>query len=74
MMIWTILSKNDLNLSHRKQFNAPSYVRLATSLMKFECQPCGIFEVLSHHQKYGDIAPNTFAYCVLLGDRINNLV
>ena len=43
-MLWT---KNDFKLSPRKKVNAPSNMKLVTSLMNFECQPCGIFEVLT---------------------------
>ena len=43
-MIWT---KNYLKVSHRKQVNSPSNMKLLISLMNFECQPCGIFEDLS---------------------------
>ena len=60
MMSWMLLSKNDLNVSHRKQVNIPSNMRLAISVIYFECNPCGIFEVLSHHQEYKAIAPTTF--------------
>ena len=50
MMSWMLLSKNELNVSHSKQVNDTSNMRLVTSLMNFECQPCGIVEGLEHHQ------------------------
>ena len=46
MLNWMLWTKNDLNIFHRKQVNAPPNMKLATSLMNFECQPCGIFEGL----------------------------
>ena len=49
-------------------------MKLATSLMNFECQPCGIFEGFSYHQEYGAIDTTIFAATVGLGHRINNLV
>ena len=42
-------------------------MKLATSLMNFECQPCGIFEVLPYHQEDESIYPNIFAATVGLG-------
>ena len=50
MMIYMLLSKKDISLSHRKKFSAFSDVRLVTSFINFGCQPCGIFEGLSRHQ------------------------
>ena len=73
-MIWMLWTNNDLKVSHRKQVNAPSNTELATSLMNFECQPCGIFEGLSYHQEDEVIDPIIFAETVGLGDRINKLV
>ena len=64
-------SKNDLKVSHIKQVNAPSNVKLAASLMNFECQPCGIFEVLSYHKEDEVIDPTIFAATVGLRERIN---
>ena len=72
-MSWMILSKNNLRVSHRKQINDPSDVRLATSLMNFEFQPCGIFEGLSHHHDEV-VTPNTFADSAELGDMIKKSV
>ena len=42
--------------------------------MNFECQPCGIFEVLSYHQEDKSIDPTIFSDTVGLGDRIKKLV
>ena len=44
MLNWILWTKNDFKVSHRKQVNAPSNMKLVTSLKCFECQPCGIFE------------------------------
>ena len=44
---WMLFSKHDLRLSHRKQANAPSNMKLVTSLMDFKCQPYGIFDGFS---------------------------
>ena len=74
MLNWMIWTKNDLKIFHRKQVNAFPNMKLVTSLMNFECQPCGIFEGLSYHQEDEDIEPITFAATVGLGDRINKLV
>ena len=70
-MIWT---KNNLKIFHRKQVNAPSNMKLVTSLINFECQPCGIFEGLSYHQEDEVIDPIIFAATVGLENRINKLV
>ena len=69
-MLWT---KNDLNIFQRKQVNAPSNMKLVTSLMNFECQPCGIFEGLSYHQE--DEVNDTIIFAATEGlvDRIKNL-
>ena len=48
--------------------------KLVTSLMNFECQPCGIFEGFSYHKEDEVIDPNIFAATVGLGERINKLV
>ena len=74
MLNWMPWARNDFKVSHRKQVNAPSNMKLVTSLMNFECQPCGIFEVLSYHQEDGVIDPIIFAATVGLGDRIKKLV
>ena len=70
-MVW---SKNDLTVYHRKQVNSPPNMKLATSLMNFECHPCGIFESFSYHQKHEAIDTTIFAATVGLGDRIKKLV
>ena len=57
-----------------KQFNAPSNMKLVTSLMNFECQPCGIFEGLLYHKEDEVIDPIISAATVGLGYRINKLV
>ena len=49
-------------------------MKLVTSLMNFECQPCGIFEGLSYHQEYGVIDPIIFAATIGLGYIIEKLV
>ena len=74
MLIWMIWSKNYLKLSHRKQGNAPSNMKLAASSINFECQPWGIFKGVSYHQEYKAIDPTIFAATVGLGDIIKKLV
>ena len=74
MLNWMLWTNNDFKLSHRKQVNAPSNMKLVTSLMNFECQPCGIFEGLSYHQEYEVIDPIIFAATAGLGNKINKLV
>ena len=73
-MSWIIFSNNNPNIYHRKQVNDPSYMRLATSLMIFEYQPCEISEGLLHHQEDEYIAPSNFAASVGLGYMIKKLV
>ena len=74
MLNWMLCTKNDLKIFHRKQVNAPPNMKLVTSLMNFECQPCGIFEGLSYHHEDEVIDPITFAANVGLGDRIKRLI
>ena len=74
MLNWMLWTKNDFKVSHRKQVNAPSNMKLVISLMNFEYQPCGIFEGLSYHQEDEFIDPIIFAATVGLGDRIKKLV
>ena len=74
MLNWMIWTKNQFKVSHRKQVNVPSNMKLVTSLMKFECQPCGIFEVLSYYREDEAIDPIIFAANVGLGNRIKKLV
>ena len=58
---WMLWTKNDVKVSHRKQVNALSNMKLVTSLINFECHPCGIFEGLSYHQEDEAIGTNIFA-------------
>ena len=74
MLIWIRGSNNDLKVSHRNQYNAPSNMKLVTSLIIFECQPCRIFEGISYHKEDEAIDINIFAATLGLGDRINKLV
>ena len=73
MLTWMLCTKNDLKIFHSKQVNYPPNMKLVTSLMNFECKPCGIFEGLSHHQEDEVVDPIIFADTVGLGDRINKL-
>ena len=74
MLNWMLSTKNGFRTSHRKQVNAPSNMKLVTSLMNFECQSCRIFVGLSYHQEDEVIDTIVFAANVWLGDRINKLV
>ena len=74
MLNWMLWTKNDLKIFHRKQVNASLNMKLVTSLMNFECQPCGIFEGLSYHQEDEAIEPITFEGTVGLGERIKKLI
>ena len=74
MIIWMLWSKIYLIVYHRKQFNAPSNMKLEKSLMNFECHTREIFEVLSYHQEDGSIDHNIFEATIRLGDIIKNLV
>ena len=49
-------------------------MKLVTSLINFECQPCGIFEGLSYHQEDEVIDPIIFAATAALVNRIKKLV
>ena len=49
-------------------------MKLVTSLINFECQPCGIFEGLSYNQEDEVVDPIIFAANVGLGNRIKKLV
>ena len=69
--LWT---KNDLQIFHRKHVNVSPNMKLVTSLINFECQPCGIFEGLSYHQENEVVDPIIFAATVGLGNRIKKLV
>ena len=48
-------------------------MKMVTSLIYFECQPCGIFKGLSYHQEDELIDPIIFAATVGLENRINKL-
>ena len=74
MLNWMLWTKNDFKVYHRQKVNAPSNMKLVTSLMNFKCQPCGIFEGLSYHQEDEVIDPTIFAATVGLGYRIKKLV
>ena len=74
MLIWILGSKNDLKVSHRKQFNSLSNMKVATSLMNFECHSCGIFEGFLYHQEDESIDPTTFSANVGLVHIIKKLV
>ena len=70
-MLWT---NNYFKVYHRKKVNAPSNMKLVTSLVNFECQPCWIFEGLSYHQEDEVVDPIYFVATVGLGNIINKLV
>ena len=72
-MIWMIWNNNYIKVSHRKEVNATSNMKLATSLMNFECHPCGIFEGFSYHKEDKAIDPTIFAATVGLGDKIKKI-
>ena len=74
MLNWMLWTRDNFKLSHRKQVNAPSNIKLVTSLMNFECQLCWIFEGLSYHQEYEVVVPIIFAATVGLVYRIKKLV
>ena len=57
MLNWMPWINNDLKIFHRKQVNVSPNIKLVTSLINFECQPCGIFEGLSYHQEDDVIDP-----------------
>ena len=59
-MMWMLLPNKYLGVYHRKKWDAPSDIRMATSLMEFEYQPCEIFEGLLYPQKVEYIDPTTF--------------
>ena len=48
-------------------------MKLVTSLINFECQPCGIFEGLSYHHEDEVIDPIIFAATAGLGNIIVKL-
>ena len=67
-------SNIDLKVYQKKQVNASSYIRVAASLMNFECHTCGIFKGILHYQEDETISPTNFAASVGLRDRIKELV
>ena len=70
MLNWILWTNNDLKVPHSKKVSAFPNMKLVTSLMNFECQPCGIFEGFSYHQEDKAIDPIIFAATVGLGYRI----
>ena len=74
MLNWMLWANNDLQIFHRKHDNVSPDMKFVTSLINFECQPCGIFEGLSYHHEDEVIDPILFAATVGLGNRINKLV
>ena len=73
MLNWMLWTNNDLKVPHRKQVNASPNMKLVTSFMNFECQPCGIFEGLSYHQEDEVIDSIIFAATVGLGNIIESM-
>ena len=71
---WMVWTKNNLKVSHRKKVNSTSNKKMVTSLMNFECHPCGICEDLSYHQEDEAIDSTIFAANLGLVYRINKLV
>ena len=74
MLNWMLCTNNDLKIFHRKHVNISPNMKLVTSLISFECQPCGIFEGLSYHHEDEVIDPIIFAATAGLGNRIKKLV
>ena len=70
-MLW---NKNELKVPHRKQLNASPNMKLVTSVMNSEWQPCGIFYGLLYHQEDEVIDPIIFAATVGLGKRVKKLI
>ena len=73
-MNWMLWTNNGFKVYHRKQVNTPSNMNFVTSLMNFECKPCGIFEDLSYLQEDEVINTIIFAATVELVNTIKNLV
>ena len=46
------MSQKYLQVSHKKQCSYPSNMRLTAEFMDIECNPCGIFEDLSHPKEF----------------------
>ena len=74
LLNWMLFTRNELQIFHRKHVNVSPNMKLVTSVINFECQPCGIFEGLSYHQEDEVIDTIIFAATVELGDRIKKLV
>ena len=74
MLNWMLWTKNDLKIFHRKHVNVSPNMKLVTSLINFECQPCGIFEGFSYHHEDEFIDPIIFADTAVLGNIIKKLV
>ena len=74
MLNWMLWTENDLQIFHRKHVNVSPNRKLVTSLINFECQPCGIFEGFSCHQEDEVVDPLIFAANVGLGNRIKKLI
>ena len=74
MLKWMLWTKNYIRIFQRNQVNVFPDIRLVTSLINFECQPCGIFEGLSYHQEYEVFDPINLAANVGLGNRIKKLI
>ena len=74
MLNWMLWTKNDLKVPHRNHVNVSLNMNLVTSLINFECQPCGMFEGLSYHHEDEVIDPIIFAATAGLGNRIKRLV
>ena len=70
MLNWMLWTKNDLQIFHRNHVNVSPSMKLVTSLINFECQPCGIFEGLSYHQEDEFIDPIIFAATAGLENRV----
>ena len=74
MLNWMLWTRNELQIFHRKHVKVSPNMKLMTSLINFECQPCGIFEGLSYHKEDEAIDPIIFAATVGLGNRIKKLI
>ena len=74
MLNWMLWTKKDLKIFHKKHVNVSPNMKLVTSLINFECQPCGIFEGLSYHHEDEVIDLIIFSATAGLGNRINKLV
>ena len=68
-----IYTSNDFKVSQEKKVKFPSNMKLVTSFVIFECQPCVIFEMFSYNQEDESIDPNIFTDTAGLGDRTKNL-